>query len=101
MRKIGMDELRQKQIEVLDYVSSFCDQQGIRYWIEGGTLLGAIRHKGYIPWDDDIDIAMLRKDYDWFRKAFPEKNQNSKFVFRCAEDDRDWHLPFGKVMDMS
>ena len=46
MRKIGMDELRQKQIEVLDYVSSFCDQQGIRYWIEGGTLLGAIRHKG-------------------------------------------------------
>ncbi len=100
MRKIGMDELRQKQMEVLDYVSSFCDQQGIRYWIEGGTLLGAIRHKGYIPWDDDIDIAMLRKDYDWFRKAFPEKNQNSKFVFRCAEDDRDWHLPFGKVMDM-
>lgn len=73
MRKIGMDELRQKQMEVLDYVSSFCDQQGIRYWIEGGTLLGAIRHKGYIPWDDDIDIAMLRKDYDWFRKAFPEK----------------------------
>ena len=41
MRKIGMDELRQKQMEVLDYVSSFCDQQGIRYWIEGGTLLGA------------------------------------------------------------
>lgn len=40
MRKIGMDELRQKQMEVLDYVSSFCDQQGIRYWIEGGTLLG-------------------------------------------------------------
>ena len=58
MRKIGMDELRQKQMEVLDYVAAFCDENGIRYWIEGGTLLGAIRHKGYIPWDDDIDIAM-------------------------------------------
>lgn len=62
MRKIGMDELRQKQMEVLDYVAVFCDENGIRYWIEGGTLLGAIRHKGYIPWDDDIDIAMLRED---------------------------------------
>ena len=48
MRKIGMDELRQKQMEVLDYVAALCDENGIRYWIEGGTLLGAIRHKGYI-----------------------------------------------------
>ena len=71
MRKIGMDELRQKQMEVLDYVAAFCDENGIRYWIEGGTLLGAIRHKGYIPWDDDIDIAMLREDYTRFRKEFP------------------------------
>lgn len=46
MRKIGMDELRQKQMEVLDYVAALCDENGIRYWIEGGTLLGAIRHKG-------------------------------------------------------
>ena len=84
MRKIGMDELRQKQMEVLDYVASFCDENGIRYWIEGGTLLGAIRHKGYIPWDDDIDIAMLREDYTRFRKEFPEKSRDPKFVFRCS-----------------
>lgn len=76
MRKIGMDELRQKQMEVLDYVAAFCDENGIRYWIEGGTLLGAIRHKGYIPWDDDIDIAMLREDYTRFRKEFPEKSRD-------------------------
>ncbi len=88
MRKIGMDELRQKQMEVLDYVAAFCDENGIRYWIEGGTLLGAIRHKGYIPWDDDIDIAMLREDYTRFRKEFPEKSRDPKFVFRCAEDDK-------------
>ncbi len=88
MRKIGMDELRQKQMEVLDYVAAFCDENGIRYWIEGGTLLGAIRHKGYIPWDDDIDIAMLREDHTRFRKEFPEKSRDPKFVFRCAEDDK-------------
>lgn len=99
MRKIGMDELRQKQMEVLDYVAAFCDENGIRYWIEGGTLLGAIQHKGYIPWDDDIDIAMLREDYTRFRKEFPEKSRDPKFVFRCAEDDKTWHLPFGKVMN--
>ena len=99
MRKIGMDELRQKQMEVLDYVAAFCDENGIRYWIEGGTLLGAIRHKGYIPWDDDIDIAMLREDYTRFRTEFPEKSRDPKFVFRCAEDDKTWHLPFGKVMN--
>ena len=94
MRKIGMDELRQKQMEVLDYVAALCDENGIRYWIEGGTLLGAFRHKGYIPWDDDIDIAMLREDYTRFRKEFPEKSRDPKFVFRFAEDDKTWHLPF-------
>ena len=99
MRKIGMDELRQKQMEVLDYVAAFCDENGIRYWIEGGTLLGAIRHKGYIPWDDDIDIAMLREDYTRFRKEFPEKSRDPKFVFSCAEDDKTWHLPFGTGMN--
>ena len=101
MRKIEINELRERQLEILDYVSLFCDQNGIRYWLDSGTLLGAVRHKGFIPWDDDIDIGMLREDYDRFVLLFREKCDKPGYVLKCPEMDKDWHLPFGKVMDMT
>lgn len=101
MRKIGMDELRQKQMEILDYVSKFCDENNICYILEGGTLLGAVRHKGYIPWDDDIDIGMLREDYERFTELFPKLCDKPGYIFKCCELDKNWHLPLGKVMDMN
>lgn len=101
MRRIGMDELRQKQMEILDYVTAFCDENDICYILEGGTLLGAIRHKGYIPWDDDIDVGMLREDYERFAKLFPAKCDKPGYEFKCCELDKSWHLLMGKVMDMN
>ena len=68
MREILLDELKEIQIAILDVVDAFCKENNINYWLDGGTLLGAVRHGGYIPWDDDIDIGMLRKDYDLFLK---------------------------------
>lgn len=59
-------ELRQIQIAILDQVVAFCDENGINYSLAGGTLIGALRHKGYIPWDDDIDLYLPREDYDRF-----------------------------------
>lgn len=62
-----MDRLRKLQLFQLEKLKQFrdtCDKNNIKFFIIGGTLLGAIRHKGYIPWDDDIDIAMPRKDYE-------------------------------------
>lgn len=98
MRKIDMGELREKQMQILDYVAQFCDEHGIRYIIEGGTMLGAIRHGGYIPWDDDIDVGMLREDYQRFIELFSQEAKDG-YVFACSETTEGWHLPFGKVMD--
>ena len=57
-------------IDILSVVADFCEKNGLRYWLYYGTLIGAIRHNGYIPWDDDIDIIMPRPDYEKFLKSF-------------------------------
>ena len=98
MRKIDLDELKLIQIGILDYVSEFCDNNNIKYWIDSGTLLGAIRHKGYIPWDDDIDIGMLREDYEKFIKIFNKNNSHYKLY--CNELDKKCPYALGKVMDI-
>ena len=96
---IELEELKKLQIEILDDVVEFCEQNKINYWLNCGTLLGAIRHKGYIPWDDDIDIGMLRKDYDIFKEKYNKANRKYRkigeklavnidiFVYDNAPDD--------------
>lgn len=99
MRELTLNELKELQISILTYVADFCEKNEIRYWIDSGTLLGAIRHKGYIPWDDDIDVGMLREDYDKFSKLFDQ--QSSKYRFVCIENTPDFYLPHGKVCDIN
>ncbi|MBQ3403176.1 MAG: LicD family protein [Synergistaceae bacterium] len=97
MHQLTLEELRKNQLEILDVVSSFCEERGINYWLDFGTLIGAIRHKGYIPWDDDIDISMLRPDYDKFMREF--NGHNPRYDFHSIENDPDFPYAFGKVMD--
>ena len=97
MHELSLDELRKIQIEILDVVAKFCDDHEINYWLDGGTLIGAVRHKGYIPWDDDIDLGMLRPDYDKFMRLFNE--HNTRYKFHCIENDPKFYVPFGKVLD--
>ena len=66
MKDVNIKELKKIQCDILFNVDNFCNEHQIKYSIACGTLLGAIRHKGYIPWDDDIDIYLLREDYDKF-----------------------------------
>ncbi|MGX8687983.1 MAG: LicD family protein [bacterium] len=63
-RKLGIDEIKKTELDLLCAFDSLCRENGLYYTLCGGTLLGAIRHKGFIPWDDDIDVFMPRPDYD-------------------------------------
>lgn len=78
------------EIEILKEVDRICDKYNIRYFASSGTLLGAIRHNGFIPWDDDIDLEMLRPDYERFRKiALSELND--KFFLQSGYTDKDFY----------
>lgn len=69
-----VEEVKRVQVEILKGVDAFCRAKEIPYFLAYGTLLGAVRHKGYIPWDDDIDLVMLRADYERFLKEFNREN---------------------------
>ena len=70
IRELSIEECRPYLVGILKQIDSFCREHGIRYSLGYGSLIGAIRHKGFIPWDDDIDILMLREDYDRFISTF-------------------------------
>ena len=96
-REIPLDQLKEIELGILQKIDSFCKKNSLRYFLCGGTLLGAIRHKGFIPWDDDIDIYMPREDYEKFASLFNEdSNFHHKFI--CMENNKDYCLPFGKVV---
>ena len=86
-------------IGILDEIKAFCEVNNIPFFLTGGTLLGAIRHKGFIPWDDDIDIAMLRKDYDRFVHNFESVSGNIKILTR--DFDKGYRYTFAKAVDDS
>ena len=67
-----LKRLQEIEIEILQDIIRVCEENGLHYWAYGGTLLGAIRHNGFIPWDDDIDIGMMRDDYEQFLRIAPK-----------------------------
>ena len=71
---ISDSEVRQIQIEILKQLDKVCKENNIQYFLSGGTMLGAIRHKGFIPWDDDIDVMMTLKNYKLFLKVWKDVN---------------------------
>lgn len=90
--------LRRDQLELLrmlKVVEKICKDNSIQWWLSSGTLLGAARHKGFIPWDDDMDIVLLKKDYKRLERILC-KYSSDEFVFHCPKTDVDYVNLFGK-----
>ena len=100
MASYDIDLLHQRILRILMAVDKTCRENQLRYYIWAGTMIGAVRHKGFIPWDDDIDIAMPRPDYERFI-AHSKEWLPQPYEFVCAENDPRYPLPFGKVQDAS
>lgn len=87
-----------RMLEMLLYVNNLCTKHGIRYWLSSGTLLGAARHKGFIPWDDDVDIEMLRGDYKKLL-AILATEPSEHYILQTHQTDKNYFFPFAKLRD--
>ena len=85
-----MREEQQIMLSILKEFDRICRKNNLSYWLCSGTLLGAVRHKGFIPWDDDIDVAMFREDYERFQRAVIEEN-NERYTI-LSKDNSDWYF---------
>lgn len=90
--------LQLHMLDILTAIDTMCREHGLRYYLVDGSLIGAVRHKGFIPWDDDVDIAMPRDDYEKLiahsREWLPQR-----YEFVCFENDPSYPLHFGKIQD--
>lgn len=91
-------KLRNAQLEMLEVLVEFsriCKENNITWWLDSGTLLGAARHKGFIPWDDDVDVMVAPKDYRRLRRILL-RDRNSPYFYQCIRSDVEYVNPFGK-----
>ncbi len=95
MREILLDEMKKIEFSILKEFKSICEQQNLNYSLLAGTLLGAVRHKGFIPWDDDIDVMMPRPDYELFKQYC--LSHETDFVLLCHETNPYYGYMFAKL----
>lgn len=97
MLKLNLNEIKKMELDILLKFDEFCKHHKLKYYLAGGTLLGAIRHKGFIPWDDDIDICMPRPDYERAIKLF--RILDNRYKLRSNHID-NFSAPFAKLVDL-
>ena len=89
----GIADLQDKMLDILKYFIKICDENGLRYWAGGGTCLGALRHGGFIPWDDDLDIFMPRPDYERLYKIWRNVSTNKQYKLCRTTRKKNYHPP--------
>ena len=97
MKQISLNEYKKVILNILVKVDQICRENNINYFLFAGTLLGAVRHKGFIPWDDDIDISMMREDYNQLAKVIQNGDYGLNFI--RIEEHVDCIYPYGKICD--
>lgn len=98
MKELTLEELKVIELDILKVFRSFCEEHGIRYFLACGTLLGAIRYKKFIPWDDDVDVLVPREDYDRLLASFRDCERYRLYAF---ERNQKYRYPFAKLCDMT
>lgn len=94
-----MTEVQNRLLEMLKWFHELCEKENLTYYAQGGTVLGAVRHNGFIPWDDDIDVGMPRNDYEKFIKLQKKTNGKSQYYIEYPNDKKDFVYPYCKVYD--
>ena len=97
LKTISLEEKKQIMVALLQDIDAFCREKNITYFLYAGTLLGAVRHQGFIPWDDDIDILMPREDYERLLREYIPANEHYKLY--CAEKMPGYIYAFAKLCD--
>lgn len=98
LRQLTTEELRERELKILTFFHDYCKKYNLKYWLSAGSLIGAVRHQGFIPWDDDIDVAMPREDYMKLITIYPKEGIDG-FQLLSPFLQEDCPITFGKLYE--